>query len=316
MDRTHPGYGHPGMLCLAGRGGRGAAWLRHDGQLPFRRRRRKGSIVDQLRFDAGLGCYSVSVAPDSVWVCKGIGTHYFQIQVQVGIPEVGAAAGRLLYLETTLYAPQANGPRAPLASANVSVPFNPAGEVRLPTLHYLITNAQLLALEQRRTGDLRLELQVKGFLPQSASGFPGGSEVTEYINIAESRWRQQLAGLGRTLGAEMLIPFPEDDEPRRGVVGFLREAQRLLGGNEIDAAMLQVRKALETIKNTSGWGWPGKKDKGDRTVDERWAVIRAAMEDQASGAMHVDPGTNDHTYTRAEAETLIAMTAALLPVTP
>jgi hypothetical protein len=173
----------------------------------------------------------------------------------------------------------------------VSVPFNPDGEIRLPTLNYPISNAQLLALEQRRSGDLRLELQVKGFLPQSASGFPGASEVTEYISIAESRWRQQLAGLGRTLGAEMLIPFPEDDEPCRGVADFLREAQRLLGGNEIDAAMLQVRKALETIKNTSGWAWQGKKDKGDRTVNERWAMIRAAIEDQASGAMHVDPGT-------------------------
>ena len=57
--------------------------------------------------------------------------------------------------------------------------------------------------------------------------------------------------LGRTLGVEMVIPFPEDDQPRRNVADFLREAQRLLGGNEIDSAMLQVRKALETIKNTS-----------------------------------------------------------------
>lgn len=272
--------------------------------------------MDQLRFDAGLGNYGVSVAPDSVWICKGMGTHYFQIQLQVGIPQIGAAAGRLLCLETTLYAPEANGPRAPLASANVSVPFNPAGEVRRPTLQYLISNAQLLALEQRRTGDLRLELQVRGVLPQAGSGFPGGSDVTEHITIAESRWRQQLAGLGRTLGAEMLIPFPDDDESRSTVADYLREAQRLLGGNEIDSAMLQVRKALETIKNTSSWSWPGRKDKGDLTADERWALIRAAMEDQASGAMHVDPGTKAYKYNRAEVEALIAMTAALLCVMP
>jgi len=272
--------------------------------------------VNQLRFEAGLGHYSVSVATDSVWIFKGMGTHYFQVQLQVGIPEVAAVAGRLLCLETTLYAPEGSGPRVPLASANVSVPFNPEGEVRLPKLHYLITNAQLLALEQRRAGDLRLEVQIRGFLPQAASGFPGAPEVTEYISIAESRWRQQLAGLGRTLGAEMLIAFPDDDEPRRRVADFLREAQRLLGGSETDSAMLQVRKALETNKNTSGWNWPGKKDKGDRTADERWALIRSAMEDQASGAMHVDPGTRDHVYTRAEVEALIAMTAALLCVTP
>jgi hypothetical protein len=80
--------------------------------------------------------------------------------------------------------------------------------------------------------------------------------------------------------------------------------------------MLQVRKGLETIRKTSGWNWPGRKDKGEVTVDERWALIRAAMEDQASGAMHVDPGTKDHDYTRTEVETLIAMTAALLRVVP
>jgi hypothetical protein len=107
----------------------------------------EGAIVDQLRFDAGLGSYTVSVAPDSMWISKGMGTHYFQVQLEVGIPQVGAAAGRLLCLETALYAPQNNGPRAPLAWANVSVAFNPTGEVRRPTLQYLITNAQLLALD-------------------------------------------------------------------------------------------------------------------------------------------------------------------------
>jgi hypothetical protein len=257
------------------------------------------------------------VAPDSVMIAKGMGTHYIQMQLQVGIPEVGAAAGHLLFLETMLYAPQ--GPtsgRVPLASASVSVPFNPAGEIRLPALLFLVTNAQVQALEQQRTGDLRLELQVNAVLPQASAGFPGATPVTEYITIAESRWRQQLAGLGRTLGAEMLIAFPDDDEVRLAAGGFLREAQRLLGGAEIDGAMLQVRKALETIKNTGTWNLPGgKKDKGQITADERWALIRAAM-DQASGAMHVDPGTKDYTYTRAQVEALIAMTAALLNVLP
>ena len=60
-----------------------------------------------------------------------------------------------------------------------------------------------------------------------------------------------MAGLGRTLGAEMLIPFPGDDEPRRAAADFLHEGQRLLGGNEIDSAVLQMRNALETIKDTT-----------------------------------------------------------------
>lgn len=156
---------------------------------------------------------------------------------------------------------------------------------------------------------------MRAVLPQM-DGYPGGSQATEHISIAESRWCQQLAGLGRSLGVEMTIPFPTDDGPGRAAADFLREAQRLLGGNEIDPAMLMVRKALETIKNISGWNWPGKKDKGQVTADERWALARAALEDQASGAMHVDPGTKDYQYTSAEVEVLIAMTAGLLRLMP
>ena len=70
----------------------------------IRRETREGTIMDQLRFDSGLGNYSVSVAPESVWISRGMGTHYLQIQLEVGVPQVEAAAGRLLCLETTLYA--------------------------------------------------------------------------------------------------------------------------------------------------------------------------------------------------------------------
>jgi hypothetical protein len=41
--------------------------------------------------------------------------------------------------------------------------------------------------------------------------------------------------------------------------------------------------------------------KGEFTANERWALIRSAMEDQSSGAMHVDIGTRDYKYTRTEA---------------
>lgn len=245
---------------------------------------------------------------------QGDGCPFLRLQLEVGVPEVGPEAGRLLCLETTLYAPQAVGSSVPLALVNVSVPFKPIGEIRRQDLQYILTNAQLLAMEQCRSGDLRLELQVRGVLLQ-ATGFPGASPATLHISVAESRWRQQLAGLGRTLGVEMTIPFPADDEPLRAVADFVREAQRLLGGNEIDSAMLQVRKALETITKIGGWNWPGnKKIKEERTAEEWWAWIRLALEDQASGALHEDAGTKGYSYSRAEAETLIGMTAALLRI--
>ncbi|MFF5080384.1 hypothetical protein ACFY36_25310 [Actinoplanes sp. NPDC000266] len=118
------------------------------------------------------------------------GAHSFQLKLEVGISQVAKGAGQLLAVETTLYAPQGNGPHAPLGLAEAFVPFNRTGEIRRASLLYLITNAQLQAMEQCRLGDLRLELDVEGFLP-GASGFPGCPKFTEHIGIAESKWRQQ-----------------------------------------------------------------------------------------------------------------------------
>jgi hypothetical protein len=272
--------------------------------------------MEQLRFDSGLGLYSINVNPEQVVLTRGVGSHVLQVPLEVGVPEVGPNSGRLLTLETVLCTPLGTGPRKPLAALTVHVAFRSTGETRRQTLQFIVSNAQLLALDQVRTGDLRLELVVSGVLPQATEGFPGSTEVQLHITIPESRWREQLAGLGRSMGAEMTIPFPPDDDPRRAVADFLREAQRHLGGNELDSAMLQVRMGLERIKGISGWKWPGKKDKQQRTADERWALIRSALEDQASGAMHADAGTKDYKYSRYEVEALITLTAALLSVVP
>ncbi|MFJ6384723.1 hypothetical protein ACIQI7_32535 [Kitasatospora sp. NPDC092039] len=271
--------------------------------------------MDELRFDGGIGTFTVNVPENTLMIDRAMGTHSLQMQLEVGVPK-GGDAGRVLQLDTDLFAARDAGPRAWLGSASRALAFVPDTGLERPTLRFLLTGAQILALEQHRSGDLRLELEVRAVLPQ-ATGHPGSSQATVRISVAESRWRQQLAALGRNLGVEMTIPFPEDDGPGRGAADFLREAQRLLGAGEIDPAMLMVRKALETIEKITGWNRPGsKKDKGQITADERWALIRCALEDQASGAMHVDPGTRDYRYSRTEVESLIAMAAALLRLLP
>jgi hypothetical protein len=95
-------------------------------------------------------------------------------------------------------------------------------------------------------------------------------------------------------------------------IAYLREAQRRLRDDDADGAMLEARRTLEYIKLNSGWSWPVGKAAREHTPDERWTWIRAALEDQASGALHKDVVTKDFTYSRTEAETLIAMAAALL----
>lgn len=75
-------------------------------------------------------------------------------------------------------------------------------------------------------------------------------------------------------------------------------------------------KALETIKNAQRLVLAGQEGQGGAHCGRAVALIRAAMEGWASGAMHVDPGSKDCEDTRAVVETLIAMTAALLCIVP
>ncbi|MGW0552464.1 hypothetical protein [Streptomyces altiplanensis] len=265
--------------------------------------------MDELRFDEPIGSIAVGHRDNGLMLLKGLGTHTLRLQLEVKTP-AAAEAGRVLTLETDLHAPYGNGTPIWLGTSTVTASFRP-GEIARPHVQYALTSAQLPALDEHRSGDLRLEVNLRAVLPQ-ATGYPGCPDARLYLDVAESRWRQQLEALGRSLAVEMSVPFPADDEPFQDAVGYLLQAQRRLRDDDIDGAMLEVRRTLERIKLTSGWGWPGKKDDRERTVDERWAAIRKAVEDQASGSLHKDGVTRNFTYSRTDAETLIAMAAALL----
>ena len=269
-------------------------------------------------FDSALGTASVTLVDNSLQIEKAMGTHSLALTLVVQTPQP-EAAGSLMALQTDLFAPWTGGNRAWLGSATYNLSFIP-GHVARATLRYLLTNAQLLALEQHRPGDLQLQLDVDATLPQApADLYPGAHNGVLYTGIAESRWRTQLVGLGKSLAVEMAIPFPAEDDPRQEAVTLLRAAQRQLGRGpgEIDNAILEVCQALEYIEHNSGWKWSGmSKDKKQRLQDERWAWIRSALDDQASGAVHNDAVTKTFSYTRDDAEVLIAMTAALLRLVP
>lgn len=273
--------------------------------------------MERFGFDAELGTSSVDFVDNSLLIAKAAGTHSLQLTLSVQTPQPGTA-GRLMILQANLFATWTNGNQVWLGSAVHHLPFIP-GQIHRADLRFLLTSAQVIALEQNRSGDLHLQLGVDAVLPQArADLYPGAQSTVLYISVAESRWRQQLLGLGKSLAVEMAIPFPAEDDPRQEAVILLRAAQRQLGGGpeEIDAAILKVRQALEYVRDNCGWDWPGKKDKKDRLQDERWAWVRSALDDQASGAVHADEVTKTFVYTPEEAEVLIAMTAALLGLVP
>ncbi|MEU6987312.1 hypothetical protein ABZ946_28420 [Streptomyces sp. NPDC046324] len=269
-------------------------------------------MMDNLLFDEPIGSIAVSPRDDNLLLLKALGTHTLQLTLDVHVPKA-PEAGRVLILETSLQAPHANGMPIALAASNATLAFRPDQRTD-HRFTYTLTNAQLRALEENRSGDLRLEIAVRAVLPQAAAGlYPGSSDIRLYLTVAESRWKQQLEGLGPSLAVEMLVPFPAADEPRREAVQYLLSAQSRVRNTDIDGALLDVRRTLEYIRENSGWPQPSSKKQPDQlTKEERWAATGKALERQASGALHKDAVTKTFTYTREEAETMIAATAALL----
>ena len=60
--------------------------------------------MDELRFDGGIGKFTVNVPENSLMINRALGTHSLQMQLEVGVPKDGDA-GRVLQLDTDLFAP-------------------------------------------------------------------------------------------------------------------------------------------------------------------------------------------------------------------
>ncbi|GGQ83051.1 hypothetical protein [Kitasatospora griseola] len=162
----------------------------------------------------------------------------------------------------------------------------------------------------------RFEVEVSATLPQAA-GYPGTALITDQISIARSRWEEQLEQAAPSAAFEMAVPYPLHDSRRAEPGLALREAQRLITSGSIRAAILEVRRVLEWMQHNAGWDNPGSKKLANQcTQSERWWRIQDSLYSQTSGAMHNDAITKSFDYSRAEAETLLAMTAALLRTVP
>ncbi|MEV5124735.1 hypothetical protein AB0K49_18390 [Streptomyces decoyicus] len=268
--------------------------------------------MNVMRFEAGVGDFALDVQEESVQLLRGMGTICLQMGLEVKAPK-GSEAGRILALQADLYGIGQSYQRTFIGRVTEMLPFTPEAGVVRPVLKFLLTSAQLHAINEARDADLRMELEVTGTLPQAA-GYPGSTTEVLHFSVAKSRWIDQINALGPSVAFEMQVPFPLEDDPRAEPAQRLRAAQRRLLENHIDGAILQVRQVLEWIRLHSGWTWPLNKDPRQRGKDERWAAIRVAVEDQASGSVHADKVTAEFTYSGDEAKALVTIAAALLTV--
>jgi hypothetical protein len=233
---------------------------------------------------------------------KELGAYSLRLQLEVKA-SAAAEAGRVLVLDTILYAPFANGPGGMLGTATATAAFRP-DFVERPELRYMLTSAQVRALDEHRSGDQRLELNVRATLPQ-ATAYAGASG-TLCIAVAESHWRQQIEGLGPSRAVKVSVPFPAGDDESHEAVRYLQEAQRRLRDDDVDGAMLEARRTLEYIRLNSGWLWPGNKPPRERTPDKTLGVDPGRPRGPGKARYTRTPSTKTFKYSRTEAETTIA----------
>ncbi|GGT42000.1 hypothetical protein GCM10010243_19190 [Streptomyces matensis] len=100
---------------------------------------------------------------------------------------------------------------------------------------------------------------------------------------------------------------------RTGAVGMAA----LLTVGEIRRRSWRVRRALEWVRENVTWDNPGsRKPASQCNQTERWWRIQEALYSQTCGALHNDAVTKDFKHDRPQAETLLAMTSALLRNVP
>ncbi|MEU6335591.1 hypothetical protein ABZ839_14260 [Streptomyces cellulosae] len=270
--------------------------------------------MQELRFDDDIR-FTAEVSSDQTWLKRALGAHELSVQVAIGVSPF-TDAGKILALEADLFGFEATGQRSRLTRTTANLAYTPTVTVHRVNLSFPLTSLQVHAIEEGRAGDVRFEIDLNATLPQ-ASGYPGSAQDTAHITIAKSRWEQQLAQLGPSAAFEMAVPYPLGDPERDEVGRTLREAQRLLTIGEVLASILQVRRALEWVRENVTWDNPGSKKLGNQcNQSERWWRIQDALYSQTCGALHNDVVTKTFKYNRAEAEALLAMTAALLRNVP
>jgi hypothetical protein len=215
-----------------------------------------------------------------------------------------------------------------LGLENVVQPGRDAIEIMLDGQ---IGDAQLRAIDALRDGadDIWVTLKIRATRIDHAPGPPanGQTEIPARFTsrsgelsfaLASSDWLAQWKRAQSGTFLEVLLPLTGHPDYALAA-GRIAQAQAQQRGGDLDAALRAARKAIEAVRRGRGGTLAiakaalAKKDRRERTKDERWALFVEAAFDLLSGAGHDDPGVSENfEWSRPEADTLIAATAGLL----
>lgn len=191
------------------------------------------------------------------------------------------------------------------------------------------TDEQVIALERAR-GDggfwLVVTFQLVLLEPPGAV-YPIRDDQVR-MPVSATRWQELLDQLGSEVGIVIRVPSAliggtptpganaGTEAGQSRLAGRLRQARQQVRDHQWEEAVSTCRKALEGIPVLAG-SMPSAAslksvDAQHRTADQRWAAIYHDACSLASAAHHDDDVTADFTWSRADSEAVLAVTAALL----
>ncbi|MFI5490565.1 hypothetical protein [Micromonospora echinaurantiaca] len=189
---------------------------------------------------------------------------------------------------------------------------------------------QLISLERDRGQDdivLRLKLQATLLAPPD-DVHPVTHEELQ-VRISRTRWQELLDQAGTEVGVLVRVTSPlndsaltpppaasdEDTASLAQAAARLRQARAELRDQQWEHCVATCRKVLENISRLVSL--PSAKSVADtpaaqRTQDQRWAAIYWDIKNMAHAAHHDDSNTDGFSWSRADAEAILAATAGML----
>ncbi|WP_143101904.1 hypothetical protein [Amycolatopsis marina] len=193
-----------------------------------------------------------------------------------------------------------------------------------------LADDQLIGLERARgQDDVALRLKLQATLLAAPSGVhPAGHEELP-VRIPRTRWQELLDQAGAEVGVLVRVSSPltdaaldllpaASDEAAASLAqaaARLRQARAELRDQRSEHSVATCRRVLENISRLVSL--PSAKSVAEtpaarRTQEQRWAAIYWDVKSMVNAAHHDDSTTEGFTWSRPDADAILAATAGLL----
>ena len=196
-------------------------------------------------------------------------------------------------------------------------------------ISFALSTDQLLALDAERNtgGDMQLTLRLSGTLLRELQVVHPDSTAQLSFTLSVAEWLALLDQAGSEVGITVRVPSPLTDDGARApapdgptetsrsqATARLLQARRHLREGRYEDCVATCRRVLENLEALSAVPSIKSLDtasREDRDAAQRWAALRVDLKSLASAAVHDDAVTRSFTWTRVDAEVVLAMTAAV-----